>query len=95
MSVDEHAHLSNTASKLAKERADLAKAEQDIVDGERRISEQMLRLERLHAEDKETDQGEMLLKTLEATLVQWRMHREEILHRIDYLLSDPKNRRSS
>ena len=64
------------------ERAELAKAEQDIADGDLRISEQIIRITRMREKGYDTAQAEELLETLKATLEAWLRHRELILDAI-------------
>lgn len=72
-------------TELERERATLGKAERDIVDGERRVGEQELLIERLRGRGRPLDAAEGLLATLRGTLEEWRHHRREILRRIDHL----------
>lgn len=76
-------------SELEQERATLGKAERDIADGERRIAEQEVLIERLRVDGQPTAVAEALLTTLHGTLDGWRAHRREILRRIDYLTATP------
>lgn len=69
-------------SALDEEHRHLALADQHIVDGETRVTEQMLRVEGLRADGHETARAEELLATLDATLAEWNAHRAEILCRI-------------
>ena len=73
------------STELDIEWAHLGKAEQDIVDGEVRVSEQLARIENLRSEGRDTRQAEGLLSTLRTTLKEWRAHRAEIFARIAYL----------
>ncbi|WP_018261179.1 hypothetical protein [Methylobacterium sp. WSM2598] len=73
-------------ARIAREKAGLVKAEQDIVAGERRVAEQDLRIRRLRAEGHDTAQAEQLLEMLGATLAEWQHHRRAILdviHRLE------------
>jgi len=65
-----------------KEAADLAKAEADVVAGERRVSEQRLRIDHLRSDGHHTALAESLLRTFESTLGEWIAHRDEIVRRI-------------
>ena len=67
---------------LDQEQAHLAKAELDIADGQSRITAQELRIQEMRLKGRDTLRAEELLVTLQATLVQWRAHREEILRTI-------------
>ena len=67
---------------LDQERAHLAKADLDIVEGQRRITAQELRIQGMRLNGRDTLRAEELLGTLHETLVQWRAHREEILRAI-------------
>ena len=68
--------------RLTKEEADLARAEQDIAEGQMRITGQELRIEKLRIEGRDTSRSEDLLETLRATLAEWYAHRETILETI-------------
>ena len=70
---------------LAVEREHLVKADDDIAHGERRITGQMLLVERLREIGCETGGAEELLATPRQTLAAWRDHRDEILRRIAHL----------
>ncbi|WP_336487943.1 hypothetical protein [Methylobacterium nigriterrae] len=70
---------------LEDEKADLVKADQDIADGERRVTEQVARIEKLRADGHDTSRAEGMLLTLKAALAEWYAHRAEILGRIDRL----------
>jgi hypothetical protein len=65
------------------EHAELAKAEADITEGERRISEQIIRIGNLRQSGRDTARAEELLETLKATLEAWYRHRELILDAIE------------
>lgn len=67
---------------LQKELKDLAKAELDIIEGERRITEQIIRIEAMRNAGKDTTRAEEMLRTLEETLEAWRAHRQVILDAI-------------
>jgi predicted nucleic acid-binding Zn-ribbon protein len=67
---------------LAKERLELAKADRHIVDGERRVTEQRARIERLTDKGQDTYRSEALLQAMQTTLDTWRVHRALILHAI-------------
>lgn len=73
-------------AQLARERVTLAKAEQDLVEGERRISDLERKIAESQAEGRDTMQAERLLGTFRATLIEWQKHRQEILRTIDRLL---------
>jgi hypothetical protein len=70
---------------LEEEQAHLSKAEQDIVGGERRITEQIARIAKLRADGHDTAVHEAVLTTLQATLVEWYGHRDLILRTIKRL----------
>jgi hypothetical protein len=72
---------------LARERRDLLKAEQDIVEGERRVDQQHELIARLSAQGHETVQAYALLNNFENMLDAWYAHRALILGRIDLLES--------
>ena len=59
---------------LELERADLARAEIDIVDGERRITVQRILVARLCQDGHDVTQAERLLADLEQTLETWQAH---------------------
>lgn len=73
---------------IAEERSHLAKAEQDVAEGERRIAEQTDLVERLKRQGHETDRAEKLLVTLIETLQAWYAHRDEIRRTLAQLGSD-------
>ena len=66
----------------ARERMTLAHADEDIAAGERRVAAQMLVIEHLRASGEDTSLAEKLLVNLQATLTEWRTHRELIVQRI-------------
>jgi hypothetical protein len=63
---------------VAKEQADLAKADQDVREGEARISHQMALIEELRRDGHETGDAEKLLWTLQQSLEAWKGHRDTI-----------------
>jgi ketosteroid isomerase-like protein len=63
---------------IAKEQADLAKAEQDIQEGETRIAHQMALIDELRRDGHDTREAERLLWTLEQSLDAWKGHRDTI-----------------
>ena len=67
---------------LQTEREHLLKADRHIVEGERRITAQALRVERLRGGGHDTDESERLLLNLRQTLEAWWDHREAILREI-------------
>ena len=67
------------------ERAALAKAERDIVEGERRVSAQALRVGRMRA----NGDAEHLLLAMRENLAQWHAHRTEILETLRRLDAAP------
>jgi len=69
--------------RLDKERHDLAKAEQDLVAGEERVTRQALLVEELRRDGHDTSDAEDILATLSRTLEEFRRHRELILAEID------------
>ncbi|HEX2726229.1 MAG TPA: hypothetical protein VHN20_10450 [Beijerinckiaceae bacterium] len=71
----------------AREGRTLARADQDITEGERRVAAQLLLIEQLRADGHDTRLAEKLLAGLEATLTEWRTHRELIIQRIAQLNS--------
>lgn len=63
---------------LATERDHLAAAQRDVLQGKRRIAEQVELLERLKRDGHDTGQAQVLLETFNQTLSAWRDHREQI-----------------
>jgi hypothetical protein len=70
------------ADRLQIEEAYLAQAEQDIADGQMRVTEQELRIAALRAGGRDTTQAERLLGNLRGSLVERQAHRAEILRLI-------------
>ena len=66
-------------AEAAREAEHLVLAERHIVEGERRVTEQCLRVETLRADGHDTVEAEKLLRTLKATLVEFCDHRTLIL----------------
>lgn len=67
----------------ALEREHLAKAERDIAEGERRITGQMLLIEKMRRDGHNTTEAETFLLALQQTLAEWQVHREEILRELE------------
>jgi hypothetical protein len=67
---------------LQKERDDLAKAELDITEGEKRVTKQIVRIQKMKDAGRSTTRAEEMLRTLEGTLEAWRGHRQIILDTI-------------
>lgn len=63
---------------IAKEQADLAKADKDIEEGEARIGHQLALIEELRRDGHDTDDAEKLLGALQQSLETWKSHRELI-----------------
>lgn len=80
---EELTYVNRAVLVMPDERAELAKADQDIADGDRRISEQIIRITEMREKGYETARAEELLETLKATLEAWVRHRELILDAID------------
>ena len=59
---------------IAEEQSHLAKAEQDVIEGERRVAEQTDLVERLKQKGHSAEQAERLLVTLKETLQCWCAH---------------------
>ena len=76
-------------SSLAVERANLAKSDLDIAEGERRIQDQTCLVERLRRNGAATDTAEQLLHNLQQTLTVWKTHRDLILQEIKRLEQAP------
>ncbi len=64
------------------EREHLAKANRDIAEGERRVAEQIILIQRMTKRGQDTTQAERLLQNFEEALEQWRIHRQLILDAI-------------
>lgn len=64
------------------ERRHLVKADQHIVDGERRVSAQLLLIERFQASGQDTREAKQLFLTLQQTLQAWQEQRILILQEI-------------
>ena len=80
--------MANKADDLVKLEAELGKADSDIVEGERRVTTQLLRVERLkHGGHVHLEQSERLLRELRQQLEQWRVHRDLIFEKITLLKS--------
>ena len=62
-----------------KEREDLAKADRDIADGERRVAAQIILIQQMTEKGQDTALAEQFLRNLEQTLEQWHVHRRLIL----------------
>jgi hypothetical protein len=77
-------------SELEDEQRHLAAAERHLKEGELRIAQQKKRLEGLPPRGMVRDQAQELLRTLEATLVQWQAHRRSILERIRVIKDENK-----
>lgn len=80
---------------LEMERGHLAKADRDIVDGERRITAQQLLIEQLRVDEHDTSEAERLLLTLRQTLEAWQSHRDLILQAIARLEQAAPPRRTA
>jgi hypothetical protein len=64
------------------EREHLSLAERHIVEGEERITMQMLLIDRMRRDGHDVREAERLLLTLRETLVTWHGHRDEILREL-------------
>ncbi len=64
---------------MHKEREDLAKADRDIAEGEKRVAEQIILIHRMAETGQDTALAEEFLRRLEQTLEQWHVHRRLIL----------------
>ena len=62
---------------------DLTMADAHIVAGERRIAEQVDRIEKLRAGGRGTSEAEQFLAVLNDTLRNWHNHREQIIRTIE------------
>ena len=63
---------------IAKEQADLEKAERDIRDGEARVAHQRQLIDELRRDGHDTEEAEKLLWTLQQSLEAWKAHRDTI-----------------
>jgi hypothetical protein len=66
-----------------KETRELAVAERHIVEGEERVTNQILLIEDLRRDGHDVTDAEKLLRTLQGTLVAWQGHRESILQTLE------------
>lgn len=82
-SMSAPASLSAVMPDPAVEREHLAKAEHAIAEGERRVTRQMLLIERMRREGQDTSEAERLLLALQETLAEWETHREEVLQELE------------
>jgi len=64
---------------MQQEQEHLAKADQHIIDGERRVAELIALIEQMTRVGQKTTLAKDFLRTLEETLDQWRAHRRLIL----------------
>lgn len=64
---------------IAKEQADLDKADQDILQGEARIAHQIALIEELRRDGHDTHEAEKLLHGMQQSLETWKSHRDVIL----------------
>ena len=60
----------------------LNKAEADIGAGEKRVTEQVMLIERLRSDGRDTREAERFLGNLERMLAEWQQHREDIIKTI-------------
>lgn len=60
----------------------LNKAEADIGAGEKRVTEQVMLIERLRSDERDTREAERFLGNLERMLAEWQQHREDIIKTI-------------
>ena len=67
---------------LATEREHLTRADRDIVAGERRVTAQVLLIERFRGGGHDTREAERLLLTMQQSLETWQGHRNLILQEI-------------
>lgn len=72
-------------TELERERAGLARARQEINEGEDRIRHQLTNIALLRATGRDTQRAERLLELLEATLFDWKLHRAAMLQRLAHL----------
>jgi hypothetical protein len=69
-------------STIAEEKVHLAKAELHIVQGEARITQQQVLVDKLQRDGHDIREAEKFLATLRETLDVWNTHRDEILGEI-------------
>ncbi len=65
------------------EREHLSQAERHIVEGEERITRQMILIDKLRLDGHDVVEAERLLVTLRETLVAWHGHRDEVLRELE------------
>jgi hypothetical protein len=87
--------MTRKSTDLARHEADLARADLDIAEGERRVGEQLLRLERFRRDGYDTVLAERLLHQLRGQLEQWRAHRDLIVREIASLATRPDDGRGT
>jgi hypothetical protein len=68
---------------LQQEQLDLDRADLHIAQGERRVAEQILLIERMGRKGHDTAEAEKLLRNFEQTLENWRDHRRLILDALE------------
>lgn len=71
-----------TMPDLAMERAHLALAERDIIEGEDRVFRQEELMALMRSQGQNTAEAEALLRVLRETLLVWKAHRDQILRTI-------------
>ena len=71
-----------TMPDLAMERAHLALAERDIIEGEDRVFRQDELMALMRSQGQNTAEAEALLRVLRETLLVWKAHRDQILRTI-------------
>ena len=71
-----------TMPDLAMERAHLALAERDIIEGEDRVFRQEELMALMRSQCQNTAEAEALLRVLRETLLVWKAHRDQILRTI-------------
>jgi hypothetical protein len=64
---------------LQQEREHLAKANRGIAEGEKRVAEQIILIEQMRKDGRDTALAEEFLRSLEQTIEQWYVHRQLIL----------------
>ncbi|WP_046867804.1 hypothetical protein [Microvirga massiliensis] len=63
---------------LHQERLDLDRADRHLAEGERRITDLILRIEDQTAQGRDTTEARKLLRNFEQTMETWRVHRQLI-----------------
>ena len=84
--------LAERTEQLHAEERLLVKADTDIDEGCRRISDQEDRVRELQAGGHDSRRAERLVELLKQTLVEWERHRTLIVQRVDFLQREVRSR---